>query len=273
MQATLGTTLGPLRREWMQVALPTRMTLKSVAVLCLLLTASMPCLAQSAVDGVDLRYDTLLKRQDRNKTTPGNKFGDQHGLEGGSLSFNVVDVDIPGNNDLAVEFRRTLVATDSMKRLKFGSHVYPATRLGDWALGLPKVQGTFDAKAGWITSDPNGPTRNCSLTNYGYMRPPAGLEYPQTFRAYMFWNPPTVSYADGSSGLLVLNGPELPDPSVGGPYYWVTSSHDVVSCIATLKNRNDALPVGAEERIFGQGEGYLITRPDGTKYWFDWMAL
>ncbi|WP_202839039.1 hypothetical protein, partial [Luteimonas saliphila] len=52
---------------------------------------SLPCLAQGA-QGVDLRYDSLLKRQERNKTTPGNEFGDQHGIESGSLTFNVVDV-------------------------------------------------------------------------------------------------------------------------------------------------------------------------------------
>uniref|UniRef100_UPI001EE34B74 hypothetical protein n=1 Tax=Luteimonas saliphila TaxID=2804919 RepID=UPI001EE34B74 len=54
--------------------------------------ASVPCLAQSGAQGVDLRYDTLLERQERNKTTPGNEFGDQHGIESGSLTFNVVDV-------------------------------------------------------------------------------------------------------------------------------------------------------------------------------------
>lgn len=237
------------------------------------LTASMPGFAQGPPpQGVDLRYDTLLKRQDRNKTTPGNEFGDQHSLESGSLSFNVVDVDLPGNNKLAVEFRRTLVATDPLKNLSTYTRAYPATRLGDWVLGLPKIQGTFDALAGWITSDSSRPIKNCSVAAGWQMEPPPGLEYPQTFRAHMFWNPPTVHYPDGSSGLLVYNDNLMPLPSVGAPYFWITSSQDVASCIAVLKNRNAASPI-AEERIFGQGEGYLITRPDGTKYWFDWMAL
>lgn len=237
------------------------------------LTASMPCFAQGPPpQGVDLRYDTLLKRQDRNKTTPGDEFGDQHGIESGSLSFNVVDVDLPGNNKLAVEFRRTLAATDPLKNITTYTRGYPATRLGDWALGLPKIQGTFDALAGWITSDSSRSTKNCSVAAGWQMQPPPGLEYPDTFRAHMFWNPPTVHWPDGSSGLLVYNDDLMPVPSSGGPYFWITSSQDVASCIAVLKNRNAASPI-AEERIFGQGEGYLVTRPDGTKYWFDWMAL
>jgi len=233
----------------------------------------MPCLAQSSAQGVDLRYETLLKRQDRNKTTPGSEFGDQHSIESGSLTFNVVDVDIPGNNKLSVEFRRTLVATDPLKHVNSAAYAYPGTRLGDWAIALPKIEGTFDAQVGWITSDPDRPTKNCSLEQRFYMEPPPGQQYPDTFRAHMFWNPPTVHYPDGSAGLLVHNSSGMPSPSSGGPYLWTTTTQDVASCIAALKNQNNTLPVDSQERIFGQGEGYLVTRPDGTKYWFDWMAL
>lgn len=232
------------------------------------LFAATPCFAQTDIPGVDLRYDTLLKRQDRNKTTPGNEFGDQHGIESGSLSFNVVDVDLPGSNGLVVEFRRTLTATDPKKSLTTYSYTYPTTRLGDWAFGLPRIEGTYDAAAGWISGDPDNPTKNCSVSSRIYVEPPPGQvdqpwgqQFPaDTFPAHMFWNPPTLHYPDGSSGLLVYNNEgTLPVPSTGGPYKWITTSQDIVSCIATLKNKN-------------VGEGYLVTRPDGTKYWFDWMA-
>lgn len=235
--------------------------------------ASAPCFAQYAGAGVDLRFDTLLKQQDRNKTTPGNEFGDQHSLESGSLSFNVVDVAISGNNNLTVEFRRTLLATDSRKSVNQGAWGYPADRLGDWSPVLPRIEGTYDVLAGWITSDSTRPTKNCSVALASQVIPPPGVEYPQIFRAHMFWNPPTVHYPDGSSGLLTYNDNQgLPVPPAGGPYFWVTASHDVASCIPTLKNVNSA-SADAEERRFGQGEGYLVTRPDGTRYWFDWMAL
>jgi len=222
---------------------------------------------------VDLRYDTLLERQERNKTTPGNEFGDQHGIESGSLTFNVVDVDIPGNSKLAVEFRRTLVATDPLKQIGPTYPVYPATQLGDWSLALPKIEGTFDASVGWITSDASQPNKNCSVTQSWLMEPPPNQQYPDTFRAHMFWNPPIVHYPDGSSGLLVYNSAGMPSPSAGGPYRWVTTSHDAASCLTTLKNRNASAAPGSSEQIFGRGEGYLVVRPDGTKYWFDWMAL
>jgi hypothetical protein len=279
-----GKQRGSWRAEfWREVGMETtsakrraNRSVKWTSVLCwvalCLLSASMPCFAQSTAVGVDLRYDTLLKRPDRNKTTPGNQFGEQHSLESGSLSFNVVDVDLPGNNNLAVEFRRTVAVTDSKKKIGSQTYTYPLTRLADWAISLPKIQATFDALAGWVSSDSSRPTKNCSIAQSRFVEPPPSLQYPATFREYMFWNPPVVQYPDGSSGLLLYNSKLMPVPSVGGPYFWVTSSQDVASCIATLKNRNDASPI-AQERIFGQGEGYLITRPDGTKYWFDWMAL
>ncbi|TYT26163.1 hypothetical protein FZO89_07760 [Luteimonas viscosa] len=242
-----------------------------IAALALLVSA--PSLAQQPAYGVDLRKDSLLKRQERNRTIPSNEFGDQHGLESGSLTFNVVDVDIPGNSKLSVEFRRILVATDPVKQFNSFSYGYPQTRLGDWAIGLPKIEATYSATAGWITSDTAQPTKNCSITQAWLMEPPPGEPYPDAFRAHMFWNPPTVHYPDGSSGLLVYNSAGMPLPSSGGPYRWVTTSHDAASCITTLKNRNTSAPAGSPERIFGQGEGYLVVRPDGTKYWFDWMAL
>lgn len=231
-----------------------------------------PCLAQSSPQGLDLRYDTLLKRQERNRTTPGNEFGDQHGIESGSLTFNIVDVDIPGNNKLAVEFRRSLTITDPKKNLNAYAYGYPSTRLGDWAFGVPKIEATYDAAEGWITSDPGRRTKNCSLAQPSYMEPPDHRQYPEAFRAHMFWNPPTITFPDGGSGLLVYRS-TYPVPTSGGPYYWVTTSNDAVSCIATIKNRPSSSSAPAKERLYSQGEGYLVTRQDGTRYWFDWMAL
>src|SRR5690606_3265787 len=145
----------------------------------------------------------------------------------------------------------------------------PSTRLGDWHFGLPRIEATYDAAEGWITSDSARPTKNCSLAQSWNMSPPDHRQYPDAFRAHMFWNPPTIHYPEGGSGLLVYRS-TAPVPSSGGPYYWVTTSNDVVSCIPTLKNRQTTDP---RQRLFSQGEGYLVTRQDGTRYWFDWMAL
>lgn len=235
---------------------------------------SPPVLAQGgpAPQGFDLRYETLLRGADQNKPTPGNEFGDQHSLESGGLSFNIVDVTVPGNNDLAVEFRRVLNLSDPRKKTSATTYGYPMSAIADWSLGIAKIQATYDAQAGWITTEPGRSRNNCSISQRQYMTPPPGAYAPNSFSPSMFWDPPTARFPDGSSRLLVYNESLMPMPSTGGPYYWVTSDHDVVSCIPTIKNSNQASTDPLERRL-GGGEGYLLVRADGTKYWFDWMAL
>lgn len=245
-----------------------------LAILLTVVTATFgpTAWAQQGRTQVDLRYETLRDAPDRNKTTPGNQFGEQISFENGSLSFTVVDVSIPGNNGLDVEFRRQLQVNDIV--LDFRAPPIPEfpwpSRLSDWTLGLPRIEAGYDFNHGWITTDTSRPTKNCSIANRNYLAPPPGFYSPAQFPAINFWNPPRLSFPGGSSRLLTYNEGDLPAPATGGPYFWVTADMDYVSCIPTLKNNNGT---GVDEQRLGAGEGFLVRRPDGTRYWFDWIAL
>lgn len=237
--------------------------------------------AQSAPQAVDVRYETIVKLPDRNKSTPGNQFGDQHSLESGALSFNVVDVSLPGNSDLDVEFRRVLDMTDQTRWLN-GRWVIPWSRLRNWKFGLPRISASYDARAGWVSSDPQRPTKNCSVISAEYSMPPKGIlstyippglnvrGLEHAFLPRSFWSPPTLHLPDGSARALLYNDSNMQEPSSGGEYYWLTATNGYLSCIESIRNRSEA---NAEERIFSQGEGYLLLTPDGKRYRFDWMAL
>lgn len=203
----------------------------------------------------------------RNVETKGNEFGERHSLENGSLGFEVVDAAVPGNNDLPVEIRRSYQLTAPAVDQTYGSVDPP---LGDWMLELPRIEATYDLDVGWVTSDTSRPTKNCSLVDKNKLTPPASGTHPDFFHPAAMWGPPTLVIPGKGSKLLLYNEGNLPQPSTGGPYFWLTSSFEYASCIAVLKNAGGAT---ALQQRLGRSEGYFVRRPDGTKYWFDWVAL
>jgi hypothetical protein len=238
-------------------------------------------LAQGSVPGVDIKFQDMVKEQRVGLSTAGNEFGDQHSLYSGQLALNNVDVSIPGNNALQVEFRRTISLT-TPEFYVFGfplNYYHPRTRMGNWFFALPRIEADYDFRAGWSTSDTARPKANCSIASSNAMMPKVGIPefYPanynygldSVFHPKRYWRPPSVIWPEGSSELLLYNAGRIPAPATGGPFYWVTSESSYVSCLPQLKNR---ATVGEEGR-FGDGEGFLVHRADGTKYWFDWMAL
>lgn len=123
---------------------------------------------------VDLRYESFLKKPERKIGTPGNEFGEQIAPQSGALSFNVVDVSIPGNNALPVEFRRTL-------------HIRPWSRddyltsyriLQWWEPGLPKITASYEFVTGPLTGDTSRPGKVCSISDKSFLSPPPDATYP-----------------------------------------------------------------------------------------------
>ena len=230
-----------------------------------LLIPSTSALAQRTK--VDIRYEPTQEQPVRNVETRGNEFGERHSLENGSLGFEVVDAAVPGNFDLPVEIRRSYQHTAPAVDQTYGSVNAP---LGDWVLELPRIEATYDLSVGWVTSDTARPTKNCSLADKNKLTPPASGSHPDLFHPAAMWGPPTLVVPGKGSKLLLYNEGNLPQPANGGPYFWLTSSLEYASCIAELKNAGGAT---VEQQRLGRSEGYLVRRPDGTKYWFDWVAL
>ena len=180
-------------------------------------------------------------------------FGDQVSLSNGALSFSVTDVAVPGNNALPVAFTRTFSV-----RGREGSHLYNDFPLADWEIDLPNISGVFAPD--WISGAVATPYKRCSVTTVGAARPPAvWVGTNNRFEPFEFWQGHQLSLPTGGGEMMLLDAGD-PKPSTGGPYYWVTADQTRVSCLSAIKNWS------------GGGEGFLAVAPDGTRYWFDWMA-
>ncbi|MGR4876192.1 RHS repeat protein [Pseudoxanthomonas sp. LARHCG66] len=172
-------------------------------------------------------------------------FGDQVSLANGSLSFSATDVAIPGNNSLSVAFSRSYAVQNQYGRVM-------DKMLADWDLEVPSISGTFAPN--WTAGVPGDPGRRCSA--------PAHQATPNApvwdINLSDFWQGNTLNIPGGAGGelLQVLSGAY--QPSTGGPFHWMTTGQAYVSCLSSIKNTT--------------GEGFLAITPDGTKYWFDWMA-
>ena len=167
-----------------------------------------------------------------------NLFGDEVSLSNGSLSFSATDVSIPGNSGLPVAFSRSYQVRDWRHRVADGM-------LKDWDVDLPSISG-IDLGT-WLASD--GSQSRCSVGG----PPPSpylGLH------ASDYWQGSSINLPGVSSGELLLTDSTTLKP--GSTYKWMTNAQVHVSCLTTIQN--------------GTGEGFLAITPDGTRYWFDWMA-
>ncbi|MCH6484868.1 RHS repeat protein [Pseudoxanthomonas sp. LH2527] len=196
-------------------------------------------------------YSSLIKSREAVGALGPDLFGDQVSFSSGVLSFNATDVSVPGNSSLPVAVSRSFTAENRRGRLNDAP-------FADWEIELPRIEGVYAAATGWVSGSPYTPQQRCSVTTTNPAMPPGQTIDTVSFHALDYWQGPRLAIPGGSSGDLMLVRAGVPQPATGGPYYWTTSDRAHVSCLPTIQN--------------GSGEGFLAITPDGTKYWFDWMA-
>ena len=215
---------------------------------------SLPAAAQSDGKAPWNSYGDRIKGSQEVSPLGPDLFGDQISLSNGGLSFTATDVSIPGNSSLPMALTRRYQVKDWRHRPKAQG------MLKDWDLDLPNVSATFATEwvgqhfsTGVITSG------RCSTPN----RPPLPTSY-EGLAWEDFWHGVQINIPGVTSGELLRQKAGGTTPSSGGPYLWMTNDQVHVSCLPTIKNGTGA---------YGNGdEGFLAITPDGTKYWFDWMA-
>ncbi|MBZ4422960.1 RHS repeat-associated core domain-containing protein [Myxococcus sp. RHSTA-1-4] len=210
---------------------------------CLLLVGlvSTSALAQSAVGKAPWEeYGKRIKASEAVSPLGPNLFGDQVSLSNGALSFSLTDVSLPGNSGLPVAFTRSYQVRDWRHRKADGMML-------DWDVDAPSISGVYATE--WLASDGSG--NRCSVGG------PAPSPM-QGVSASDFWQGGSLDIPGVSGGELLRTQPGTQVPASGGPYVWMTNDQVHISCLTTIKN--------------GTGEGFLATTPDGTRYWFDWMA-
>lgn len=167
-------------------------------------------------------------------------FGDDVALADGALSFSVTDVSLAGNNALPVAFAR--------KYTVFNRQYYVSdSPLADWELDVPRLSGIFAPD--WTVSNPTPSVARCS----GGALP---TQPASDYQVRDFWHGNTLSIPGVGGGELLSGG--VLAPATSESFVKTTNDHIRIACLPTVKNTT--------------GEGFLAITPDGTRYWFDWMA-
>lgn len=188
-------------------------------------------------------------------------FGENISLYNGSLSFTQTDVDAPGNGpDLLLT--RTFTPADLPANQYYVS--VQTSALTDWTLNVPRIE-TLSAQDSWQNNQWFFLEDTQRCTNF---RPAPDISVQQTpqtpptdYQPEEWWHGYQMITADGASqDLLKRASQNTLSPTMSGlAFPIVTKQHWMISCLAQTAN--------------GQpGEGFLAVAPDGTRYWFDWLA-
>lgn len=218
--------------------------------LAILVLVFLPGYASAQLVSTEKTYDERLRGTNitgLNKTI----FGDSVNLKDGTVQFSQVDVALPTNTNLRVEFSR------HTPRQRQGLDRAAAPLGAGWEIDIPYMMGTYDSRRGW---DAKGSAARCSSSNLAPSEwvGPSPNYNTRVMPADMYWsgifiNIPDVGY---ESLLKMASGQALPQDGAG--YIGAASGFWRVSCLPNIKN--------------GSGEGFVVRTPNGNKYYFDWMA-
>ncbi|MBW8852536.1 MAG: wall associated protein, partial [Xanthomonadales bacterium] len=203
----------------------------------------------SAQISTDKTYNEILRGHHVAPLT-GDLFGEQVNNKDGSTHFSQTDVSVPTNSGLRVEFTR------HTPREKQGADSAQFPLGSGWEIDIPYMMATFDTRRGWD----NGGGARCSGSQSGPTQTvgPSPDYNTTVMPAYLYWsgihiNIPGAGY---ENLLKQLSGHAIPQD--GQTYIGATNGFWRVGCLPQLKN--------------GAGEGFFVKLPNGTKYYFDWMA-
>lgn len=189
-------------------------------------------------------------------------FGESISFYTGATSFSALDVSLPGNNGLPMEIRRRFVV-ESRDQLDRNRLLSRDGGFADWELDLPHLRGVFAYGKGWQVNGTTTAARNqrCAGGNSFPPEPPIADGSPSGFwAAAEYWQGNHLhTPAGGDQEILLIENPTLPRPNDGKTYVWITENLWAFSCLTSTAN-------GVA------GDAFLAVAPDGTRYWFNWVA-
>jgi RHS repeat-associated protein len=215
-----------------------------------------PTAGASAVP-VYAEYDKKVRAAEQVAPLTSDLFGDSVAPYLGQTEFNQVDIDLPGNDTLPVQLRRRFVVsslTKDMLRDEKGGMGNPYGGAGNWDVDVPYIAGVFDSGYKW--DRPNGvpgQQGRCSTVFTPGTQP--GYSQDDVLSGAKIHLP-----GEGDLSLMALSPdwPPVHAAADGQTHLWTTRRFDSFTC-TPIKN-------GA------YGEGFVMTTPEGTKYFFDVYA-
>lgn len=169
-------------------------------------------------------------------------FGDSISLYNGATEFVVVDIDLPGNNELPVQIRRRFKVERRSELENFGG-------FGVWDLDIPYIYGNFDRQVKWNEWNANAADpRRCTPGKWGPPIPEEPFNVGDLFTGIRIHLP-----GEGDRDLLVKadRNPNL--PTDGRTYSYVAQDFTSVSCVAGTVNDYP-------------GEGFVVVTSNGLRY-------
>ena len=183
-------------------------------------------------------------------------FGDQSSLENGSTTFSLTDVKAATSVRLPMQLGRSLDVATARGGWSSTMTYNPSADIFGfrWNTEVPYIKGDFLAQYGWVAATGANGVR-CSSGNFSLSA--ANVSSVVVPAHNFFFGNDIKIPGYGTERLLALRADGV-RPSDGATYVGTTKSNWKVSCMPSIKN--------------GTGEGFIVTLPDGAKYYFDWMA-
>ncbi len=202
----------------------------------------------SAERNLEQETTTLTRANEQVSMLGTDLFGDSISTYNGALSFLQTDVSIPGNSSLPVSVSRRFLGVSEMETLGTSYGLF-----GDWDLDLPRIEGTFSLRDGWVVDA--GLTARCTF----YDKPrqvAANNPGDGSFYADEFFSGVHMYLPGRGSQELLRRNETSPVPNDGNAYPLTTLDRTLIRCLTNLPH----------------GEGFEALTPDGTRYRFDWLV-
>lgn len=208
------------------------MSFRKLAALC----AAFLCVSGPAsATSWEQEFGARVKARQTVTALSSEMFGEHISLYDGTTSFSTSDISLPGNSGLSVDVSRSM-------RMGHPGAFFPDELFGDWGIDVPYLKGLYSKGDGWGASSSATASRCTNNTTPG-------------------WGTNELSVPGGGGGAMLWrnSAPKTPEPQVAGLSGYTTKSRWYFQCLPALKS--------------GQaGEGFLGIAPDGSKYYFDWLA-
>jgi hypothetical protein len=221
------------------------------------LAIAVPAFAQMQYAGtINYEYKEKIDQIKNFGPLDDNLFGDSTNFENGETTFSVTDIDAKTNVKIPIRMGRSTKYTSGS-----ASSVRPNPS-GDifglrWDADVPYIEGDHLVRDGWVAHPVPWPTSGGRCSNGLFDTGGTNVsEVVVPAHNWFFGNDIKIPGRGRERLLAILPG--AINPTDGASYVGTTRSGWRVSCLATIKN--------------DPGEGFLVLLPDGSKYYFDWIA-
>ncbi|MDH5824647.1 RHS repeat protein [Luteimonas sp. RD2P54] len=188
-------------------------------------------------------YDKRIRAAEQVGALDSSLFGEQINMFDQQTSFGQTDIDLPGNNSLRVELRRSFSVRP---KHMYASNPRPYGGAGDWDIDVPHISGTFDGAYGWNIGT-SGERPRCS-SNFG----------PRTnspFRIADIWSGNSVHIPGRGTNEILAYPDAAHYPPDGKTHLWTTRELDSFGCTPMASGY--------------PGEGFVMRTREGVEYTFD----